>query len=74
MLLLFIKAFTGWLTMGLITMAILLIFGQWYIDDICRLCRRNLISWKDSIEFFITVVMAWPLVLIALPFRSDIEN
>lgn len=74
MLLLIVKVFTGWLTMGLITMALVLIFGQWYIDHICKLCRRNLTSWRDSLEFFVTVVMAWPLALVALPFRSIIDR
>ena len=73
-MLLFIKAIIGWLIMGLITMAILLIFGQWYINRICKLARRNLATWKDSLEFFLTVLAAWPAVLIVLPFRSVVDN
>lgn len=74
MLVLIVKVVNGWLIMALITMAILLISGQWYLDHICRITGKDLGTWRDSLEFFFTVMAAWPLVLIALPFRSMIEK
>ena len=69
-----LKVIYGWMVMANVTLAIILIFGQWYIDMICRKANRSLDNWFDTLDFYAAVIATWPIMLISLPFRSIIEN
>lgn len=69
-----LKAIFGWMVMAHVTLAIILIFGQWYIDYICRRANRSLDNWTDTFDFYAAVIATWPIMLISLPFRSIIDR
>jgi hypothetical protein len=69
-----LKVVFCWMVMANATLAILLIFGQWYIDMICRKANRSLDNWIDTFDFYSAVVTTWPIMLISLPFRSFIDR
>lgn len=69
-----LKVIYGWMIMANVTLAILLIFGQWYIDMICRKSNRSLDNWTDTFDFYAAVIATWPIMLISLPFRSIIDR
>lgn len=69
-----LKAIFGWMVMANVTLAIILIFGQWYIDYICRRANRSLDNWTDTFDFYAAVIATWPIMLISLPFRNVIDE
>ena len=69
-----LKVIYGWMIMANVTLAILLIIGQWYIDMICRKANRQLDNWIDTLDFYWAVIATWPIMLISLPFRSIIDR
>ena len=69
-----LKAIFMWMIMANVTLAILLIIGQWYIDMICRYTNRSLDNWIDTLDFYWAVIATWPIMLISLPFRNVLDN
>ena len=69
-----LKAIFTWMIMANVTLAILLIIGQWYIDMICRKANRSLDDWIDTLDFYWAVIATWPIMLISLPFRNVLDN
>lgn len=74
MVTLIVKVVVGWLAMALVTLALILIFGQWYLDYICERANRSLDNWEDCIDFFWATIVVWPIMLISLPFRNVIDD
>lgn len=66
-----VKCLLNYATMGLVTTAILLVFGWRVVEHLYGTRGITLTGWKEPLALLLTVLLAWPLFLILIWEQND---
>lgn len=66
-----IKCLLNYTTMGLVTTAILLVFGWRVVERLYGTRGITLAGWKEPLALLLTILLAWPLFLILIWGQDD---